>query len=60
MNMLIVSRSDCASNSNLGMQLSPALQSPFSFHLGCGYARKKGKKSDPATPWRLFTCLWGP
>ena len=24
----------------LGMQLSPALQSPFSFHLGCGYARK--------------------
>ena len=29
----------------LGMQLSPALQSPFSFHLGCGYnARKKKKK----------------
>ena len=27
------------------MQLSPALQSPFSFHLGCGYdARKKKKK----------------
>ena len=26
-----------------GMQLSPALQSPFSFHLGCGYAHKKEK-----------------
>ena len=25
----------------LGVQLSPALQSPFSFHLGCGYARNK-------------------
>jgi len=23
----------------LGMQLSPALQSPFSFHLGCVFAR---------------------
>ena len=27
------------------MQLSPALQSPFSFHLWCGYARKKKKKT---------------
>ena len=25
----------------LGIQLPPALQSPFSFHLGCGYAQKK-------------------
>ena len=25
----------------LWMQLLPAPQSPFSFHLGCGYARKK-------------------
>ena len=25
----------------LGMQLSPALQSPFSFHLGCGYDARK-------------------
>ena len=24
----------------------PALQSPFSFHLGCGYARKKGGKNE--------------
>ena len=24
----------------LGMQLSPALQSPFSFHLECGYTQK--------------------
>jgi len=30
----------------LGMQLPPALQSLFSFHLGCGYARKKEKKSN--------------
>jgi len=31
----------------LGMHLSPALQSPFSFHLGCGYgARKKKKKKN--------------
>ena len=37
---------DCASNSSLGMQLSPALQSPFSFHLGCGYGRKKNKKKQ--------------
>ena len=28
----------------LGMQLSPALQSPFSFHLECGYAPKKIEK----------------
>ena len=32
----------------LGMQLSPALQSPFSFHLGCGYARKKNNITIPA------------
>ena len=31
------------------MQLSPALQSPFSFHLGCGYdARKKKRKKKRA------------
>ena len=24
----------------------PALQSPFSFHLGCGYARKKGGQNE--------------
>ena len=31
----------------LGVQLSPALQSPFSFHLGCGYdARKKTKQKN--------------
>ena len=29
----------------LGMQSSPALQLLFSFHLGCGYARKKKKKA---------------
>ena len=29
----------------LRMHLSPALQSPFSFHLGCDYARKKKKKT---------------
>ena len=28
----------------LGMQLSPALQSLFSFHLGCSYAQKKKDK----------------
>ena len=28
----------------LGMQLPPALQSPFSFHFGCAYALKKKKK----------------
>ena len=51
---------DCASNSNLGMQLSPALQSPFSFHLGCGYARKKTKPpqkpSEPQVDCSLL--LW--
>ena len=37
----------------LGMQLSPALQSPFSFHLGCGYdARKKKKKKKKRTHTR--------
>jgi len=25
------------------MQLTPALQSPFSIHLGCGYAQNKIK-----------------
>ena len=30
----------------LGMQLSPALQAPFSFHLGCGYARKKNHRKE--------------
>ena len=31
----------------LGMHLSPALQSPFSFHLGCGYdARNKFLKNN--------------
>ena len=28
----------------LGMHLSPALQSPFSFHLGCGYDARKKKR----------------
>ena len=28
----------------LGMHLSPALQSPFSFQLGCGYDARKKKK----------------
>ena len=27
------------------MQLPTALQSPISFHLGCGYARNKSKKN---------------
>ena len=37
----------------LGMHLSPALQSLFSFHLGCGYdARKKKKMSK-----NIGTCL---
>ena len=35
----------------LGMQLSPALQSPFSFHLGCGYARKKKKEDGYNIPY---------
>ena len=26
------------------MQLSPALQSPFSFHLRCGYAQRKKQR----------------
>jgi len=30
----------------LGLELSPALQSPFSFHLGCGYLCSKKKKSE--------------
>ena len=36
----------------LGMQLSPALQSPFSFHLGCGYDIKYKNKyfSLPLAP----------
>ena len=34
----------------LGMQLSPALQSHFSFHLGCGYARNKKKKEVSPYP----------
>ena len=29
----------------LGMQLPPAPQSPFSFHLRCGYAQKKKEKN---------------
>ena len=32
----------------LGMQLPPALQSLFSFHLGCGYVRKKKKNNKIA------------
>ena len=32
----------------LGMHLSPALQSPFSFHLGCGYDGRKKKKINYA------------
>jgi len=28
------------------MQLSPAFQSQFSFHLGCGYAHKKKRKKS--------------
>ena len=36
----------------LGMQLSPALQSPFSFHLGCGYPRKK---NEMEAKWNLET-----
>ena len=33
----------------LGMQLPPAFQSPFSFHLGYGYARKKKQKKNKKT-----------
>ena len=32
--------------SALGMQLSPALKSPFSFHLGCGFARKNNNNNN--------------
>ena len=45
---------DCASNSNLGMQLSPALQSPFSFHLVCGYARKKNARTCSLESYALI------
>ena len=38
------------------MQLSPALQSPFSFHLGCGYARKKEKKKHRKEFSRMLSC----
>jgi len=44
MTMLIVRSWIVASNSNLGTQLPPALQSPFSFHLGYGDAQKMKKK----------------
>ena len=33
----------------LGMHLSPTLQSPFSFHLGCGYDARKNKKKQKKT-----------
>ena len=43
----------------LGMQLSPALQSLFSFHLGCGYARKKTSKKKTnkkqESIWKIFS-----
>ena len=46
--------------SALGMQLSPGvvLQSPFSFHLGCGYARKKKSLRwfRPSFLWHDLTC----
>ena len=42
----------------LWMQLPPAPQSPFSFHLGCGYARKKKKKKIDDLPV-LATCWSG-
>ena len=40
----------------LGMQLSPALQSPVSFHLGCVYARKK--KIFLVPMWTLIMLGW--
>ena len=41
----------------LGMQLSPALQSPFSFHLGCGYARKNKQKKKKQSKRRIVARL---
>ena len=39
----------------LGMHLFPALQSPFSFHLGCGYdARKKKCPKENFGIYRTF------
>ena len=48
----------------LGMQLPPALQSPISFHLGCGYTQKKKSiyKRGSTRPHLNYKCImyWMP
>ena len=44
-------------NFALGMQLSPALQSLFSFHLWCSYACKKTKQNKKKTT-NLLISVW--
>jgi len=41
----------------LGTQLSLALQLLFSFHLGCGYARKKVSKKNHKLNLMKYDCL---